>query len=296
MQYQKKAYFYASFSILAWSTVASAFKIALRELQITHILFIASLTSAIALLTIIILQAKIPLLLRQTRREISNSAICGLFNPFLYYLVLFKAYYLLPAQQAQPLNFTWPIVLSLLSIPLLHQPMKLRTFVALLVSFSGVLVISTHGDILSLHFSEPLGVFLATGSSVIWALFWILNVRDHRDNVVKMAMVFSFGTIYITITLFFSNGFSMPMSASLIAAIYIGLFEMGLTFLCWLNALRLSGESARISNLAYLAPFLSLIFINRIVGEEIHFSSIAGLTLIVSGILIQSIRRSKASG
>ena len=33
----------------------------------------------------------------------------GLFNPFLYYLVLFKAYDLLEAQEAGTLNYIWPI-------------------------------------------------------------------------------------------------------------------------------------------------------------------------------------------
>jgi len=53
-----------------------------------------------------------------------HSALLGLINPFIYYLILLKAYQLLPAQVAQPLNMIWPIILVFLSIPLLGQKIK----------------------------------------------------------------------------------------------------------------------------------------------------------------------------
>ena len=65
----------------------------------------------------------------------SYYVLLGLLNPFLYYLVLFKAYALLPAQQAQPLNYTWAITLSLLAVPLLKQQVRWQEWLALLVSY-----------------------------------------------------------------------------------------------------------------------------------------------------------------
>ncbi|EHR78811.1 permease [Thermococcus litoralis DSM 5473] len=45
-------------------------------------------------------------------------------------------------------------------------------------------------------------------------------------------------------------------------------------------------HSFRKSNLAYLVPFLSLLFIHFLVGEEIAPTTIVGLILIVGGIII----------
>ena len=50
--------------------------------------------------------------------------------------------------------------------------------------------------------------------------------------------------------------------------------------------MHLAENTARISNLIYLSPFLSFIFINVILKESIRISSIAGLLLITAGILI----------
>jgi drug/metabolite transporter (DMT)-like permease len=62
----------------------------------------------------------------------------------------------------------------------------------------------------------------------------------------------------------------------------------------WLKALRMAKSTAIVSNLIYLAPFFSLIFIQFILGEQIHVTTITGLILIVSGIAYQEIYKNKA--
>jgi drug/metabolite transporter (DMT)-like permease len=63
---------------------------------------------------------------------------------------------------------------------------------------------------------------------------------------------------------------------------------MGITFLFWLRALQLATSTDRVSNLVYLAPFLSLVFVHFILGEPVYFTTPAGLLLIITGILIQN--------
>ena len=62
---------------------------------------------------------------------------------------------------------------------------------------------------------------------------------------------------------------------------------MGITFVLWLKALKFSATTAKVSNLIYLSPFLSLVFIRFIVGETILLSTLTGLVFIVGGILLQ---------
>ena len=71
------------------------------------------------------------------------------------------------------------------------------------------------------------------------------------------------------------------------AAVYIGIFEMGLAFLCWSQALRLAENTSRVSNLIFLAPFLSLLLIHYVLGEPIYTSTFIGLGVIVGGLLLQ---------
>jgi drug/metabolite transporter (DMT)-like permease len=68
----------------------------------------------------------------------------------------------------------------------------------------------------------------------------------------------------------------------------VGLFEMGITFFLWLKALQLASTTDKVSNLVYLAPFLSLVFLHFIIREPVYYTTPAGLLLIISGILIQT--------
>jgi drug/metabolite transporter (DMT)-like permease len=255
----KQAYFYAFLAVLLWATVATAFKISLRYSDVLPLLFFASITSTGIFLIFIMSLGKITLLRTLSRQDYLRSAILGFANPFLYYITLLKAYSILRAQEAMTINWLWPITLVLFSIILLRQRIHLRSILAIVISFIGVFIIATRGDILGFRFTSPKGVFLALGSTVIWAAFWVYNIKDECDETVRLS------------------------------ALYIGLFEMGITFLVWLKALKSARTTAHVANLIYLVPFLSLIVIRLVLGEEIYFSTILGLMLIIAGIALQKI-------
>lgn len=287
MRAQRKAYLYAFSAIACWSTIGSAFKISLRYQDPLGLMLFSSIVAVITLFVILLVQQKLSLLLKLTSSDILMSATMGLLNPYLYYLVLLRAYDLLPAQEAGTLNYIWPLVLVLLSIPMLRQKISFLSILAILTSFAGIMVISTHGRLLSLHFSNPAGVMLATGSAFFWALYWIINLKDKRETVSKLFLNFFFGLLYVFITIAVTKHFWIPPWKGLAGAVYIGLFEMGITFLLWMNALKASSTTAKVSNLIYLSPFISLIIIHFAVGEAILLSTVAGLALIVIGIMWQ---------
>jgi drug/metabolite transporter (DMT)-like permease len=290
MEKTRKSFIFALIAILFWATVPTAFKLSLKELNILTMLMIASVTSAVVLFAVIAGGKKIDLILKSTWKELLNSALLGLINPFIYYIILLKAYQLLPAQVAQPLNMIWPIILVFLSVPILGQKIKTKSFIALFISFAGVYVISTQGNLFSAGHADIKGVMLATGSSLFWALYFILNVKDKRDEAVKLFLNFLFGSIYLAITLLITKEWYVPdnWTNGVLAAVYVGIFEMGITFLFWLKALQMAESTDKVSNLVYLAPFLSLIFVHFILHEPVYYTTLAGLLLIISGIWLQN--------
>jgi drug/metabolite transporter (DMT)-like permease len=295
MEKQKKAYLYAAMAVLLWAFSASAFKISLRHIDVFSLLFYASMVSTAVFFVYLLFSKKLNLLKTFSKDDYLHSALLGFLNPFLYYIVLFKAYSLLPAQEAQPLNFIWPIMLVLLSIPLLGQKIGAKDILATFISFVGVLVISTRGDILGFKFTNITGVCLATGSSIIWAVFWIYNVRDKRDETVRMFLNFAFGSVFTFLGMLLFADAKIPGLKGALGAVYVGLFEMGITFLLWLKALKLSKTTAHVTNLIYLVPFLSLVVISLAVGEKILPSTVVGLVFIVAGIVLQRFRIRRAS-
>ena len=287
MHNQPKAYTLALISIAFWSTMGTAFKLTLNYLNPQMLLLLATFTAFIFLGSVIIIKRKIDILKQITTRQGLNSALMGLFNPFLYYLVLFGAYNRIPAQEGVALNYIWPVMLVIFSIIFLKQHIKIISILAIIISFSGTIVIALHGNFTDFQFSNTTGVLMAVGSALFWASFWIINMKDPREALVKMFINFAFGAAYILAWNIFNHNLTMPAFAGIAGAVYIGIFEMGLTFVLWLTALNLSTHTARISNLVFISPFISLIMVSVFVGEKILPSTVIGLAIIVSGIVIQ---------
>jgi drug/metabolite transporter (DMT)-like permease len=291
MDRNKQSYIYAGLAVFFWSTIPTVFKIGLGELDILTMLTIATFTSTIVLLIILISGKKSGLLKKTSLKELLSSAFLGLLNPFIYYIILLKAYTLLPGQVAQPLNMIWPIILVFLAVPILKQKIPAKSFIALFISFTGVYIISSQGHPFKPGSSDPLGILLATGSSVLWALYFIFNVKDKRDESVKLFTSFLFASFFLVVATVITGNWHPDISLKGFAtSVYVGIFEMGITFFFWLKALQLAENSARVSNLVYLAPFVSLVFLYFIIKEPVYYTTPAGLLLIVSGILIQNWR------
>jgi drug/metabolite transporter (DMT)-like permease len=230
---QRLSYIYAIIAVFFWSTVATAFKISLSYVSSFTLLFYASLFSCVILFFVLLLSKNEKIF---SRKQIMYSTFLGFINPFAYYLILFKAYDLLEAQIAQPLNYTWPIVLSIFSIFFLNQKFKIKLLFSIILSFVGVSLLSLSQASLTTNFNF-FGIFLALGSAFVWATYWILNVKRKCPVFEGLFLNFLFGTIYSFIFLLvIHNPINIPI-ASLFPLIYVGAFEMSVTFIFWFKAL-----------------------------------------------------------
>ncbi|MDP4272606.1 MAG: DMT family transporter, partial [Bacteroidota bacterium] len=142
MKKSNKSLIYAGLSVLSWSTVATAFKLALQLQTHFEMLLIASCTALIILAIVMTFQSKWSSLTLLSTKQWLLYALIGLLNPAIYYLVLFKAYALLPAQIAQPINYSWPILLLILIAIVSHQPIPRRKYIGMALSLGGVILIS----------------------------------------------------------------------------------------------------------------------------------------------------------
>lgn len=289
MKSSNLAYVYGMAAVFLWSTVATAFKIALSYYSPLQLVFVAVLTSIIALTSILAWQKKLSLLKQQFLRRPMFYLVTGLINPFLYYVVLFKAYSLLPAQQALSLNYTWAVLLPLLAAPLLKQHLRKSDIAAALIAYTGVFIIATGGDISGFSFDSPLGIGLALTSTLLWCLYWIVNTKDQGDPAVSLLLSFLIGLPFIAMTLVLTDALPSFSLKAIFAGMYVGLFEMGITFVLWLMALKTATRTANISTMVFLSPVMSIGFIAWILQETIAMTTYLGLAFILSGMMLQQL-------
>jgi drug/metabolite transporter (DMT)-like permease len=275
---------FALTAVLLWSTVATAFKLGLAELAPAQLLFLAAAVSFAFFATCAIATRRLGDVVALRGRQLAGAVALGLLNPFLYYLVLFEAYRRLPAQIAQPLNYTWAITLALAAVPLLRQPLSGRDAAGIVVSYAGVAVLlsqgATHAPL------DAVGIVLALASTLVWAFYWIFSVRLPLDPIVSMTVGFAAGTTAIGIVCAVTVGWPSLTMRHVAFGGWVGLVEMGITFLLWRDALGGTRHAGRIAQLIFLSPFLSFVFIATFVGETIRIQSVLGLAAIVAGLVI----------
>ncbi|NJN51107.1 MAG: DMT family transporter [Gammaproteobacteria bacterium] len=273
-------------AVLLWSTVATGFKLGLTVLAPTQLLFVGSTVSLTFFAAALVATGRMRALLLLDTRQLANIAGLGLLNPAIYYLILFEAYDRLPAQIAQPLNYTWAITLALLAVPILKQPLTRRTLLGIVVSYVGVAVLLTTGASITKQGLDPLGVALALISTLVWSSYWLLSVRMGGDTLINLCVGFAVGTPIVAAVCAFTTGLP-PLSISTIGyGAWVGLIEMGVTFLLWQTALNRTGNAGRMGQLIFLSPFISLVLIDRVLGEAVAPSSIIALLMIVAGIVV----------
>ncbi len=212
----------------------------------------------------------------------------GFLNPALFYWVLFTAYDLLPAQDAMAINYTWGLTLPFIAACFSRVfPSAMEVSLALL-SYVGILIIVTDGNLTSFEFKNVTGVVLAIGSTVLWGLSWVINTRTvERDQVdPELALLINFSMAVPVLWIILSATGSLPPlnRGTVLGGIYVGLFEMGVAFVLWMKAMQLTDTPIRVSSLIFLAPPLSLVFIATVLGEPVATSTLTGLVFILAGL------------
>jgi drug/metabolite transporter (DMT)-like permease len=292
---QRRAYAYAWLTVCCWATVSTAFKFALADLHYAQLLLVCNAVAVLVLGALLAASGRLPEVLRLPRGGHLRACALGLMNPVAYYLLLFQAYDILPAQVAQPVNYTWAIALSALAVPLLGKRVGLAEALSALIAYAGVVVISLGSSGGSLGGIRWDGVGIALVSTLVWALYWIANSRSSGDPLLRLFLGFSYALPASVIACGLLSDFDIPTGRGLLGAVWSGVFEMGLSFVFWQRALALSENAARVSNVVFATPFLALLPIAVVLGEPIAPSTLPGLCLILGGLAVQQ-RFARAAG
>lgn len=286
MKQDNRALLYGLGAVAGWSTVATAFKLALEVLNPVQLVFWATLTATTILFVTTTIKSGLSALPKSFMHQPLLSFSAGLLNPVIYYLLLFAAYDALPAQVAMSINYSWAIVLTFMAAIFLKQAITAADYFAGLICYLGVILIVTGGSLEAFGESHWVGVGLALASTVIWATYWSMAIKDDREPLVGLTINFLIALPVTALICFLISDFGIS-AKGLMAAGYVGLIEMALGFVMWSTALKLSSNASRVSNLIFLSPIISLLLIAGVLGEAIQVTTVLGLALILGGLLGQ---------
>lgn len=289
-------YAFALVTVILWGTAASAVKSLTEGLDSLCILGFTSLFAVVFLLLLLVLRGQGGLLRQYGPREYGALAGLGFLGMFLYSALYYFGIERLSAQEACILNYLWPVMIVFFSCLILKEPLTGRKAAAIALSFSGVLVIALFdltagGGTLS---GDWAGIAACVGAAVCYGLFCVLNKKRGLDQTVGM-IVFWGVTCLCAFALAGATGaLRLPAPPQLGGLLWLGVMVDGLPYLLWALALNGVDNTARIANLAYLTPVLSVIISAAALGERMSPAYLIALALILAGIAVQNVGAGKA--
>lgn len=115
----------------------------------------------------------------------------------------------------------------------------------------------------------------------------MLSKKNDDEKVLATMFYYAFSFIYVSLFIVLFSSLPMPTTKEWIGLIWLGVFTSGVAYVFWQLALKY-GDTSKMSNVIFITPFISLVYLVVLTGEEILLSSIIGASLIVTGVLIQN--------
>ncbi len=280
-----KQYIYAGTAILFWSTVATVTKLLLKSYTSIQVLWISSFFAFLILWGVNTISGNIKNLRSYTKKDFVTTILIGIPGTLIYYLCYYAGADILPASQAFIINYMWPIMSVFFAWVILGEKMTVRKIIAIVISFLGVGIVT--GTSLKVSGGNTLlGVALCLMGAVSYGVFTGFNQKYSYDKKLSMMINYLVTFVFTTVINLTKGDLFIPSAVEAVGFAWNGMLTMAVASTAWIIALS-GGNTAKISNLAYITPFLSLVWTGLILKENISVYSFIGLAVIVTGIFVQ---------
>lgn len=282
----KKPYLYAFVAIAIWSTTATVSKLLLHSFTTIQILAVCSAMAAVFLFAVNLFSGKLRVLKTYRLRDYLITAGVGLLGTFFYNMFLVFGIGRLLASQAMIINYLWPMMAVVAGCVILKEKMTLRKGIAVAMSFLGVVIVTSNGSLLGFTGGNLLGALMCVLAAVSYGLFVVLNKRLPYESSVSMMLYYIVSTLVAVTCVLISGNLPVLSGIQSLGLLWIGLGDYAIAYVSWALAMK-AGQTAKIANLAYITPFLSLVVAHFALGDPITVWSVGGLLVIIAGIFLQ---------
>lgn len=208
--------------------------------------------------------------------------ICGVIGYFGYHFFLFYSFRFAPAIEANLINYTWPVILVVLT-PVFFPDSRLKWFHYVGVVFSlmgtALLVAGKGGQFQVENFK---GYLLAAGAAITWPLYSLIKKRLGAAPIWSIGTSCFFAGVLCLITHLFIEPRVVLQTPDAIKIFFMGIGPFGAAFYTWDLATR-KGDMRIIGSLTYLTPVLSTLALVLVADQNLNSSTLLAMVLIVGG-------------
>ncbi|WP_216628113.1 DMT family transporter [Paenibacillus germinis] len=189
-----------------------------------------------------------------------------------------------------------PGLIMLFSLIFLREKVSAFQFIGLIISFIGVLIVLTKGNLLQLfHTQYNEGDAIMLLAVLCWTAYSLLLKKAKGiPPVTLVAMIALVGAILMIPFLFFQPIHSDKItSLGIVGVIYMGVFPSVGSFIFWNQGVKILGASKAGITMNLIPVFTAIISV--ILGHALEMSQMLGGLMTIAGMLLIAIKRKQES-
>ena len=283
--------FYITLIIAIWSPAAVIEVVSLHGL--TPMQFTAWCTAygSLALLLTALVTGKTGKLLSYNFRDHIKLLILSLLGFGGYQTLKYTAFTIVPAPQANILQYSYPVFMVIFAMPILKQPLTFTKIISIVMGFIGAVLILSGGSLVSIEWNHFGGYIAAIAAGASFGLFSALAAEASYEPVSSTFFFQLYSSALIFIGLMITGHSAVPSTLSETAGVlYVGVIANVVGVVLLISAQKLTNDVSYISGALYLVPFLSLFSFRIFLDYPIPFYAYLGLLFIVGGMVFHTIR------
>ena len=282
-----KNYIFAFTTVFIWATMAPLVKKILFDIPNLEALSISSYFAFIFLFLVNIRTGALKKMQQLSLKDYGIMSGLGFIGLFIYSALYYYGLTQLSSQAACILNYLWPIMLVIFSAIILKEQLTMLKVMAMVCSFVGIVILST-GDISAANGNTALGILSCIIAAACYGLFSALNKKTDYNQSISMMVIWLVVAICSMVLGLLTESWVPIRGNQWLGILWLGVIIDAVAYLLWALALKDAENTAKIANLAFLTPFLSLVVSAVLLNEKIQLRAIISLIFIVGGILLQS--------
>lgn len=207
-----------------------------------------------------------------------------------------------PIVAASLINYLWPILIVLLSVPMLGRPLRWWHFAGALLGFGGCVWLLSGGSLaglMSKTFAQDWpGYAFAFAAALSWAVYSLVLRRAYEAvPTATLGVVFigvaALSALTLPVGMMFPGSFNIawrwPAGAEVVAVLTVGMGTLGLAYACWDYGAK-KGDVRVMGVVSYLTPLLSTLVLMLVGDVDVSGTAWLACLMIIAGAFVGSAR------
>jgi len=269
-------------SIIFWASAFVAIRESLSSFQPGSLaLFRFLIASMVLLPAAIIKKMKIPQL-----KDLPSFLVIGFAGISIYHLALNYGELTVTAATSSFIISSTPILTGIMSIFFLKERIKIWGWIGILISFSGIALITfSEGELGKINW----GALLVMVSAICSSLYVIYQKKLLKTYSILEVTTWSIwiGTIFLFIfTPSLLSDFKTASLKDTLGVIYLGIFPAAIAYLLWTYSVSKFKSATHITSFLYLSPIITTLIGIIWLREYPGLYSIIGGLIVLSGVIL----------